>query len=196
MNRHFLFCVRCLDNLNYQAKLIIIPPDPPTFFNTRPENYVVDETNWLTTDDGSILTTNDGTDFITSVPNPSDVGGTTNLSVRIPYPGGTLTSAFLDLFDGNPSLGGPSILNAVTGSNVRTNVVPSLTTVNGLAENTSVYVVTNSSLATVNITFAAIYDSASGGALLAYGPIAAGPTIALNYPVQFPALALSINLNS
>ena len=67
----FLVCPRCVDPPSEQHKLQILPPDPPSFMNTRPENYVVDETNWMTTEDGDIIDTQDGKDFITNLPNPS-----------------------------------------------------------------------------------------------------------------------------
>src|SRR5262245_33980055 len=37
-------CPRCYDAANYQQKQLVLPPDPPPFGNTRPENYMVDET--------------------------------------------------------------------------------------------------------------------------------------------------------
>lgn len=43
INTQILRCPRCIDGLQWQAKLIVIPPDPPPFFNTRPETYAVDE---------------------------------------------------------------------------------------------------------------------------------------------------------
>lgn len=72
-NTRILTCGRpsCLDSLNPQDAPFVLPPDPLPILNARPESYYVDETNWLTTDDGSVLTTDDGTQFITSNPNPS-----------------------------------------------------------------------------------------------------------------------------
>lgn len=71
-NTHVLTCPRCMDGLQAQRKLLILPPDPRPIMNTRPENYVVDETNWMTTESGDIIDTQSGSDFITSIPNPSD----------------------------------------------------------------------------------------------------------------------------
>jgi hypothetical protein len=71
MNIRILKCPRCMDDLRYQSKLLILPPDPAPIMNTRPENYVVDETNWMTTEDGLIIDTQSGEDFITSIPNPA-----------------------------------------------------------------------------------------------------------------------------
>ncbi len=56
-NTGFLVCPRCVDGLNFQRMLLIIPPDPPAIFNTRPEIYSVDETNFMVTEDDDILTT-------------------------------------------------------------------------------------------------------------------------------------------
>lgn len=70
-NLGLLVCETCTDALNFQQKLLILPPDPAPIFNTRPEPYAVDETNWLTTEDGDIIDTQDGEQFIQSIPNPA-----------------------------------------------------------------------------------------------------------------------------
>ncbi len=71
-NLGILVCPTCLDDLNYQNMLFILPPDPAPTFNTRPEPYAVDETDWLTTQSGDIIDTQDGAQFITQIPNPAD----------------------------------------------------------------------------------------------------------------------------
>jgi hypothetical protein len=71
-NLGLLVCNTCLDSLNYQNMLLILPPDPAPFFDTRPEAYAVDETSWLTTQSGDIIDTEGGSEFITQIPNPSD----------------------------------------------------------------------------------------------------------------------------
>lgn len=71
VNVRILKCPRCVDALRFQAKLVILPPDPRPIMNTRPESYVVDETNWLTTQDSEIIDTQAGDNFITSIPNPA-----------------------------------------------------------------------------------------------------------------------------
>lgn len=70
-NLNLLVCSKCLDNLDFQRKFFVLPGDPQPFMNTRPEAYVADETNWLTTEDGDILGA-DGVPFTTQVPNPTD----------------------------------------------------------------------------------------------------------------------------
>lgn len=62
------------DNLDIpqeQLRTLIIPIDPEPVFNARPENYVVDETDWLTTGvrednpGNDILVTQDGELLVT-----------------------------------------------------------------------------------------------------------------------------------
>lgn len=74
-NLGLLVCSRCLDDLNWQQKLLILPPDPRPIANTRPEPYVVDETSWMTTQDGDVITAEDGETFITPIPNPNSTEG-------------------------------------------------------------------------------------------------------------------------
>lgn len=85
-NTGFLVCERCLDAPTLQLRLIILPPDPPPFFNTRPEPYFVDETNFLSTEDGNILTTEVGEILTPTVPNPEDDASTTHLSDDLTTP--------------------------------------------------------------------------------------------------------------
>lgn len=78
VNTGYLVCPRCMDDWNMQRRLLVIPPDPPPLMNTRPENYSIDETNFLTTESGDIIDTQSGEPFIQSLPNPGDtaVAGT------------------------------------------------------------------------------------------------------------------------
>lgn len=201
-NTGFLKCKRCLDGLRWQAKLLIIPPDPPPIMNTRPENYVVDETNWLTTgddNDGDIITTGatDGTGdaLISSQPDPADNANTAVLvlTASLSY-SGTLSVAYLDLFNGNPASGGTSILSTITGSATRTNVFSDLEANADLVLlNPDVITVTSSSEAVSSVSHIGIYSAASGGTLLVSGPVGASyPTIASGTAVQFGQLGLRI----
>ena len=71
MNTRLLVCPKHVDPLNEQDQAYILPPDPAPIFNARPENYVLDETSWMTTQDGDIITTQEGDSLITPLPNPS-----------------------------------------------------------------------------------------------------------------------------
>lgn len=163
--------------------------------NTRPETYFVDEMNFLTTQDDDIIETQSGDDFITSIPDPASAGNTTNLYCSIISHGGSVATAYLDLFNGNPASGGTSVLSAITGSATRTDIASQLTTTAGIATNTSPIVIASESESTTNISYVGIYSAASGGTLLMSGTVSASPSIAEDNPVQFDAAGLSINLN-
>ena len=60
INVGLLVCDPCYDEPQQQLMTIILPPDPDPVFNARPENYVVDETDWRVTQDGEIRETQDG----------------------------------------------------------------------------------------------------------------------------------------
>jgi hypothetical protein len=195
-NLGLLVCGRCLDGLNYQNKLLILPPDPAPIFNTRPEPYAVDETNWLTTQDGDTLATQDDVPFTTSIPNPEQDADTSRLSAALTYPSGSLSVAYLDLFDGDPTAGGTSILLAVTGSATRTDIASSLETANSVATNTVELSVASAAAQTINVSYVGLYDAAADGTLLVSGPCSATfPTVVLGAAVVFDALALTIDLS-
>lgn len=195
-NTGYLKCPRCMDALNYQRKLIIIPPDPPPLMNTRPGNNAVDETNWLTTQDGDIFeTVTTDEEYITSIPNPAQNAATSVLASRIVYPAGSVATVYLDLYDGNPASIGSSVLALITGSATRTNIAADLTTTNDVATNAEPIVMAASSANTVNVSYVAIFDAATGGNLLASGLVSASPTVAQGNAVQFDALTLSIDIS-
>lgn len=194
---NLLVCRRtCLDDLAYQNMLLVLPPDPPPQANIRPEFFDVDESNFLTTQSESILTTQSGVDLIQSIPNPSSNANTTYLSSRLAYPGGVVTTLYLDLFQGGaPGSGGTSILLAMTGSATRTDVASSVEATATFAENTSDITVTSSSLAQINVSHVGLYSAASGGTLLVSGAVAASqPTIWQGTAVVFKAPDLYFDL--
>lgn len=194
-NTRFLVCPTCLDPLNSQDTPNILPPDPLPVYNARPEPYAIDETSWMTTEDEDIITTQDGELFITSIPNPSDAANTTNLYCSIGSSGGSVATAYLDLFDGDPAGSGRSVLSAITGSSTRTDIAADLTTISGVATNPDYIVISSASASQTNVSYVGIFDAATDGTLLMSGPVSASPTIADGNPVQFDPLALNINLN-
>ncbi len=197
MNTGFLVCDKCQDGMNYQQSLLILPPDPPVIFNTRPENYTVDESNWLTTQDGEIITDDAGDPITTSIPNPSDNANTAHITSSITYASGSVAVAYLDIFNGDPASGGVSVLELITGSATRTNIASSLETGDDdIALNTVVITVSSECENTVNISHVAIYDAATAGTLLCSGTASVSQLpVAEGLVVQFNALALSINLS-
>lgn len=194
-NTRFLVCPKHLDPLNSQDTPNILPPDPLPVFNARPEPYALDETSWLSTQDDDVIATEDGDLFVTAIPNPSTAANTTNLTCSIIESGGSVATVYLDLFDGDPASGGRSVLSAITGSSTRTDIASSLTTVLGIAQNTSPIVITTASESQTNISYVGIYSASISGALLMSGTVSASPTIALGNPVQFNSLGIQINLN-
>lgn len=194
-NTRMLVCPNHVDELNPQDTPVILPPDPVPVFNARPEPYLLDEASWLLTQDGEIITTQDGEYFGTAIPNPSNTANTTRLASSIIAAGESVATAYLDLFDGDPTSGGVSVLAAITGSATRTNIAASLSTVSGIAVNPDFIVITSASASQTNISYVGIFNAASGGALLMSGPVSASPTIADGNPVQFNPLGLNINLN-
>lgn len=86
INTRILTCGRptCLDVPNPQQSPIILSPDPEPVFNARPYPYELIESSWLMTEDGSIITTEDGVDIGTAIPNPEDDASTSDLTTDIP----------------------------------------------------------------------------------------------------------------
>lgn len=64
-NTQFLVCPSCLDVPNQQDRTIVIPPDPLPLINPRVEDYAIETTNWLTTQDGQALLQEDGQAILT-----------------------------------------------------------------------------------------------------------------------------------
>lgn len=193
----FLKCSRCLDGLNGQRKLLILPVDPAPFFNVRPENYAVDETNWMTTETEVIIDTESGQDVITNLPNPANNADTAWLITVITAPSASVSVLYLDLFNGDPLNGGVSILATVTGSATRSNIASLMELTNGnlTAVNPRVISVVSASLGTVNVSHVGFYSAASGGTLLMSGAVSTlSPTIVEGAAVQFGALGITINL--
>ncbi len=195
--RNLLVCRRtCLDDLNYNNMLLILPPDPPPQFNIRPEFFEVDEANWLRTESDDVITTQTGVYIETSIPNPQDNAATAHLLSSILAPGGSVATAYLDIFYGDPSAGGISVLAQITGSATRTNIASQLTTVLGVAENADTIIVALESGATVNSNWVGIYSAATSGTLLMSGQCAVrGQFVTVGNPVVFDALDLQIDLN-
>lgn len=201
-NTGFLVCERCLDEPTLQLRLIILPPDPPPFFNTRPEPYFVDETNFLATQDGNILTTESGDILTPSIPNPEDNPNAEPLVTAMSHPGGSITAAYLDFFVGDPTsvtAESHSVLADITGSAIRTDVFSSLSESSAnILTNTDTLIISASAANNTSVQYVAIYDAATNGNLICSARVAAQALVASigqGATVQFDALGLSIDLS-
>lgn len=176
-NTRFLKCPKCMNALRWQNKLIIIPPDPPPLYNTRPENYTIDETQYLITQDGKTLDTQGGLDLTPNVPNPNEVGYTASMLSAVdatnpPHPI-NLANLYLDIFTTIPNPA-TSVLATITGSATRPNIASQVTeqltpaSVQFLT-NTDTITISASAVGSTNFSYVGIYDAATNGNLLGYG---------------------------
>ncbi len=60
-NLRLLVCQSCLDVPQPQLKPRILPPDPMPVLNARPENFLIDDYDYRSTEDDDIRITEDGT---------------------------------------------------------------------------------------------------------------------------------------
>lgn len=197
ISTNFLVCdTGCLDPLNPQDLPYILPPDPMPVFNARPEPYALDETSWLSTQDGDVLETQDNEPIITNIENPASDANTAVLQASLSYPGGSLGTLYLDLFNGDPSAGGVSVLSAITGSATRTNIGALLaTTGQNVAVNPDFITVSAGSASVTNVNYIGFYSASGSGALLVSGPVSvSGQTIGVDTVVQFNPVSLRIAL--
>jgi hypothetical protein len=77
VNTNFRVCSRCLDPLNPQSMTRLLPPDPMPVLNARVEPYMLDEVDFLSTQDEVPIETQDDEIIVTnqasqnySEPNP------------------------------------------------------------------------------------------------------------------------------
>lgn len=76
-NLRLLVCPTCLDTPQPQLKTIVIPPDPLPVLNARPEQYAVTVPNFIATESGQAITTENGDNLIweiedTPLPDPNN----------------------------------------------------------------------------------------------------------------------------
>lgn len=68
VNLRLLVCEACLDVPQPQLQALILPPDPEPVFNARPEPYLLDEVDLLSTEDQEPITTQDETEIVPNDP--------------------------------------------------------------------------------------------------------------------------------
>jgi hypothetical protein len=158
INLNLLVCRLCLDVPQPQLTATILPPDPDPVFNARPEYYSVDEK-----------------------------GPVQNLESEIFYSGGSIPSDFyLDLYFGDPGTTGVSVLADITGSATRPNAGSSFgSPVENIAVNTSAVSFTDSAIASVNVSYVAVFDAATDGNLIASAPLFNPLTVVLYNGAEF-----------
>lgn len=168
INLEILVCRTCLDIPQPQLTATILPPDPAPVFNARPEYYSVDEQ-----------------------------GPVENLEAEILYSGSSIpTEFYLDLYFGDPETTGASVLANITGSNVRPNAGASFgTPVNSIATNASVVSFTDSAIASVNVSYVAVFDAEVDGNLIASAPLFNPLTVVLYNGAAFDVESLQVVLS-
>ncbi len=100
INLGFLVCERCWDVPQDQLRSIRLPPDPEPVFNTRVENFAVDEQNAY---------------LLTPPPGRSTIFD-------------TVPAGFVTVFFGDPRHGGTEVIETLTGSATRPAVTLALIT--------------------------------------------------------------------
>jgi hypothetical protein len=165
---HLLVCNRCLDELQPQLTATIIPIDPEPIMDARPEYYSVDE-----------------------------AGPVQNLEAEIFYSGGSVPSDFyLDLYFGDPSSDGSSVLSQITDSAVRPNAGSSFgTPVENICTNTSAVSFTDRAIASVNVDYVAVFDASTNGNLIASAPLFNPLTVVLYNGAAFGIGSLRVVLS-
>jgi hypothetical protein len=71
INKQVMVCDTCYDAPATQLQAYSVSEDPPSLYNIRPEAYTLDESDWLMTEDGDTLTTQEGEKLIPTLPNPN-----------------------------------------------------------------------------------------------------------------------------
>ena len=161
-----LVCPRCEDEWDTQRKLLILPPDPAPFRNTRPENYMADESG--------------PTQALAAVLNSDEVE--------------IGASFYLDLYDGDPDQGGTSVLSTLTGSATRTNYAAIMIDVADVASNNTVITVTEEAAESAVVAWVVIFDAATAGNILLSGELVNPQTVTMWNGAAFAVGALQVLL--
>ncbi len=165
-NLGLLVCPRCEDELDTQRKLLILPPDPAPFRNTRPENYMADESG--------------PTQALAVVLNSDEVE--------------IGASFYLDLYDGDPGQGGSSVLATLTGSATRTNYASIMTAVGDIASNNTIITITEEAEDSASVAWVVIFDDATAGSVLMSGQLVNPQVVTMWNGAAFAVGALQVLL--
>lgn len=66
VNTNMAVCERCMDDLQWNLQTIVVPPDPLPIRDPRPENFAVDEIDYLTASGGSHIVTTANEQIVTN----------------------------------------------------------------------------------------------------------------------------------
>jgi hypothetical protein len=168
VNLQQLVCRQCLDVPQPQLTATILPPDPEPVFNARPEYYSVDEQ-----------------------------GPVEGLQAEILYSGSSIPEDFyLDLYFGDPETTGSSVLANITGSSVRPNAGASFgAAIENIATNNDAVSFTTSAIASVNVSYVAVFDAETDGTLIASAPLFNPLTVVLYNGAAFDVGSLQVVLS-
>lgn len=189
-NLRILVCETCYDVPQPQLKPYVLSPDPVPVFNARPgASDSVGEASYLITEDGEVIETEDDL-YITTYDSQTDPS-TSMIRSTIAAPSATVTSAYLDLFDGDPVNGGRSVLLTITGSSTRTDIASDLSLVDGNTRYVNPdFISITSSAGQSNVSYVALYSASISGSLLWSGSCSASPIIADGVAVKIPPIGL------
>ncbi len=162
-NTRYRVCPTCMDIPQPQLLNPILPPDPLPVNDPRPPNYAANEAG-------------------PNVPFVSDV------STGAPY---NYNNAYLDLFDGDPSNGGTSVLSTIGASRAALNGILS-DFVNNTATNTEDIVFTTSATTGATISWLALYTASTGGTLVASAPMQPAQFVVMRNGAEIPAGSLQL----
>ena len=110
-----------------------------------------------------------------------------------------ISNVYIDIYNGDPQSGGTSVLSTVTGSATRPSVASALGAATAaspsVSSNASTISISASASAGATITHIALFDSATGGNLIASHALTSGSqTVVTGNPVSVPASGLSISI--
>ena len=108
------------------------------------------------------------------------------------------TTIYVALFNGDPTSGGTEITNTITGSTTRTTLTlgaaPATSGSYRQIDNAAQVQIIDSALSGATADYAAIYDNATAGNLIAYEALTASKTIQTGDEVNFEANALGFRV--
>lgn len=110
-----------------------------------------------------------------------------------------ISDVFLDIFNGDPSSGGTSVLATVTGSATRPSVKAALGAPNSsdpaVSTNAAIFTLTSSASGVGSMAWLALFDAATAGNRVTRAPMSGGTVSSVaGQPVYVPISALQIYL--